>query len=143
VSIIVSACLVGINSRHDGTNALREDLINRYLRKYLIPVCPEQLAGLPTPRTSAEIKGGDGFDVLEERARVIDINGRDVTEAFINGAGEVLKIVRLFKADKAILKEDSPSCGVRYIYREGRLVNGVGVLTALLKKEGLEIEGID
>lgn len=142
MNIIVSACLMGVNCRHDGTNALREGLIKGYCNGHLAPICPEQLGGLPTPRPSAEIDGGDGRDVLEGRARVIDINGKDVTDTFIKGAGEVLGITRLFKAKRAILKENSPSCAVEYIYKKGQLVNGTGVLTALLKKEGLEVKGV-
>lgn len=141
MNIIVSACLMGVNCRHDGTNALREGLIKGYSNGHLTPICPEELGGLPTPRPSAEIDGGDGRDVLGGRARVIDINGKDVTDTFIKGAGEVLRIARLFKAKRAILKENSPSCGVEYIYKKGQLVNGIGVLTALLKKEGLEVKG--
>lgn len=99
----------------------------------MIPVCPEQLGGLPTPRSKAEISS----DI------VIDINGRDVTKEFKNGANEALKIAKLLNIKRAVLKEKSPSCGVRFIYENGKLINGMGVTTRLLQENGVEIEGID
>lgn len=131
--VLISACLIGINSRYNGTNAMRRDLIKRYVNKILIPVCPEQLGGLPTPRPQAEIQS----------ERVIDITGKDVTKEFIHGADEVLKIVRLLGAKKALLKEKSPSCGVRLIYRNGEIINGMGITAQLLKNNGIEVEGVD
>ncbi|MBI3399209.1 MAG: DUF523 domain-containing protein [Deltaproteobacteria bacterium] len=131
--ILISACLTGINCRYNGTNALREDLLKRYSYKNLIPVCPEQLGGLPTPRPQAEISSD----------KVIDINGRDATKEFIDGANEVLRIVKLFDIKKALLKEKSPSCGVRFIYKNNKLLEGIGVTARLLKTIGVEIEGVD
>ena len=131
--ILISACLMGINCRHDGTNARRKDLIKRYLNKVLIPACPEQLGGLPTPRPQAE----------KYNSRVIDINGRDVTKEFTNGAYEVLKIAKLFNIKKALLKEKSPSCGVKFIYRDAKLVNDHGITTRLLEENGVETEGVE
>lgn len=143
--ILISACLMGINCRHDGTNALRKDLIKRYSNKILIPVCPEQLGGLPTPRPQAEItlptpsliKRGKGG------VKVLDINSRDVTKEFTNGAYEVLKITKLFNIRKALLKEKSPSCGVKFVYRDAKLVNGNGITTRLLEENGVETEGVE
>lgn len=129
--ILISACLIGINCRYDGTNALNKKLIKRYAKECLIPVCPEQLGGLPTPRTEAEIRGKD----------VIDKNGRVATREFKKGAKEVLKIAKLLGAKKAVLKEKSPSCGVKLIYKNGKLVKGQGITTRLLKDNGIEVEG--
>ncbi len=132
--ILISACLLGINCRYDGTNSpllLAKKLIKRYEKECLIPVCPEQLGGLPTPRTEAEIRGKD----------VIDKSGRGVTREFKKGAKEVLKIAKLFGAKKAVLKEKSPSCGVKLIYKNGKLVKGQGITTRLLKDNGIEVEG--
>ncbi len=96
-----------------------------------MPVCPEQLGGLSTPRPPARIVGGDGFDVLAGRAKVIRRgDGVDVTEAFVRGAKECLKLVEIFGLEKALLKAKSPSCG---------LMRPVGVTAAALLLSGVEI----
>ncbi|MBI4746113.1 MAG: DUF523 domain-containing protein, partial [Deltaproteobacteria bacterium] len=105
----------------------------------LVPFCPEQMGGLSIPRQPCEIIGGDGDDVLDGRARVVDTEGRDLTGQFLKGANEFLRMAKRSKIKKAIMKENSPSCGVHRIYRNGILVSGKGVLTALLIREGIEI----
>lgn len=139
--VIISACLLGLKTRHDGKDAFSKEAAER-TGLLMIPVCPEQLAGLPTPRARAEITGGGGAEVLDGKARVLDSGGADITERFIAGAEEVLKIARLTRAKKALLKEKSPSCGVTFIKRENKTIEGTGVLTALLKREGIEVEGL-
>ena len=134
--IVVSACLVGINCRYDGSSKTKPELIDK---KGIVPICPEQLGGLPTPRTPAKIQRGDGSDVLKSRSRVIDIKGRDVTPQFIKGAIEALNIARLVEAGEAILKDKSPSCGVNYIWGDDGLKEGKGVLTALLIDHGIKV----
>lgn len=141
VPIIVSACLIGLRTRHDGTGAYDEKVIRAIGKDCYIPVCPEQLGGLPTPRPASEIKGGDGFGVLDGSCGVMDEYGSDLTDNFLTGAAEVLKAARATGARKAFLKEKSPSCGVASIYRDGTLVEGSGVTAALLKKEGIEVKG--
>lgn len=135
--LIVSACLLGLHARYDG-GAARHEQLCRYARSgTVIPVCPEQLGGLPTPRPPAEIQGGSGRDVLAGKARVCVCDGRDVTSPFVKGAGEVLQLVRLLPVTGAILKERSPSCGVHRIYDgtfSSRLQAGEGVLACLLKQ---------
>ncbi len=138
--ILVSACLAGLNCSHDGENALSSHIESLVRKKSAIPVCPEQIGGLSTPREPAEIVGGDGRDVLEGRARVQTRGGEDVTGQYIRGAEEVLKIAKMAGAKKVILKRNSPACGFGEIYHEGRLVNGNGVCAALLIKHGIEIE---
>lgn len=140
---IVSACLAGINCRFDGTNRLDQRVKDLVEKGGAVPVCPEQLGGLASPRAPAEIQGGSGEDVLEDRARVIDRAGKDVTDNFKRGAYEVLKIAEKEKAKKAILKSNSPSCGSGKIYNgtfSGSLSKGCGVTAALLKKKGIKIE---
>ena len=149
-AILVSACLLGVNSRYDGTSA--DDpglpvLIEALGSAMVIPVCPEQLGGLPTPRAMAEIigddGGGDGRAVLNSKARVIDSGGGDVTKSFIKGAREVLKIATLTGARVMYSKERSPSCGVlelRDTGEPGRSA-GPGVTAALLKEAGIEVIG--
>ena len=139
--IIVSACLVGLNCRYDGGNARVDKLVSLLEKGEALPVCPEQMGGLPTPRSKAEIKGGDGETVLKGEAKVITIDGKDITEELLKGAEEVLYLARLLNIKKAILKDKSPSCGVRFIYQNGRLVDGIGVCTAMLLREGVAIDG--
>jgi len=91
----------------------------------------------------SQIVGGDGFDVLSGKARVISEDGLDVTECFLRGAEEVLCLARLAGVRRVIFKDKSPSCGVRRIYRGKRLVKGCGVTTALLLREGFEVESTE
>lgn len=140
--IIVSACLLALSTRYDGGDAVNAELIKSLKDKNIIPICPEQLGGLPTPRPRCEITNGGGKDVLEGRAKVIDEHGKDVTANFIKGAEEVLKTARLTGALEAVLKENSPSCGVNSISRGKARAKGVGVTTALLKKAGVKVTGV-
>ncbi len=140
--VIVSACLLGIRSRYDGTDSLSEEVITSLKGAFIIPVCPEQLGGLPTPRPRADIIDADGLAVIEGRARVVDEKGVDITDSFLKGAEEVLKIAGITGARLAIFKEKSPSCGVNAISRDGNVAAGRGVTAALLQKEGLEVKGI-
>jgi uncharacterized protein YbbK (DUF523 family) len=140
--ILVSACLLGVNCKYNQGNNLNKKVLELCWAEQCIPVCPEQLGGLSTPRIPAEIIGGDGGDVLAGRAKIIDKNGQDVTAFFLKGAREVEKIVNLFSIERAILKERSPSCGVNHIYAgdfRGRLIPGSGVTTALLRRLNLNL----
>jgi uncharacterized protein YbbK (DUF523 family) len=134
--VLISACLLGIKCRYDGDTRgpipLPESLCP-------IPVCPEQLGGLPTPRPRAYFEGGDGREVLKGRARVVNVKGEDVTWAFVRGAKEVLGLCRLLGLKKAILKDKSPSCGVKRVWIGNELSSGMGVLSALLLEEGMEV----
>jgi len=119
--IIVSACLLGEKCKYNGGDNLCP-FLKESLSFPLLPLCPEVLGELPVPRPPAEIVGGNGYDVLEGRARVINIEGQDVTSAFLRGARETLRQAQEHKAHLAILKEKSPSCGCRYIY-DGTFTN--------------------
>jgi uncharacterized protein YbbK (DUF523 family) len=141
--VLVSACLIGIRSRFDGTQMMRRGFIQRLKESLIVPVCPEQLGGLPTPRRRAEIIGGNGNDVLRCRARVIDEAGEDVTQQFLKGAREVLRVVRINKIKKAYLKENSPSCGTTHFNGKKKRQLGPGVTNALLTREGIEVIGVD
>lgn len=131
--IIISGCLLGINCRYDGTCKISERFFNILGINFgiLLPICPEQLGGLPTPRDKASIIGGDGLDVIVGKARVLTDKGLDVTQNFIKGAEETLWIAKLYSVDKAILKSKSPSCGYG--------PDGYGVCAALLKRNGISI----
>jgi len=141
--VIVSACLLGIKCRYDGKSRPDELLLSLVPDKLFIPVCPEQLGGLSTPRLPAEITEGDGVDVVVGRSTVSNSNNQDITAQFLNGAHETRRIARLFHADTAILKEMSPSCGVHCIKRGGIIHGGMGVTAALLKKDGIIIISSD
>ncbi|MFQ6056992.1 MAG: DUF523 domain-containing protein [Methanosarcinales archaeon] len=138
---IVSACLIGIRCRYDGKSKSNKEIMRLFQEEKLIPLCPEQLGGLTTPREPAELTG-DGLEVLNGKAKVIRKSGKDVTENFLRGAKETLKIIKLLRIKEAILKQRCPSCGCGMIYDgtfSGRLVKRDGVTAALLKLNGIKI----
>ena len=142
---LCSACLLGISCRYDGGNSSNQKVLKMAKEEVLIPVCPEQLGGLPTPRDPAGIFGGLGKAVLEKRARVRTVDeGKDLSSYFIKGAKEVLRISKLFAIKEAILKQRSPSCGSSETwqldkYLKNHVVNGDGVTAALLKKNQVNV----
>jgi uncharacterized protein YbbK (DUF523 family) len=140
---LVSACLVGFNCTYKGRNKENSFLLEQLKKGELIPVCPEQLGGQCTPRPKAEICGGIGADVLKGRAKVIEEDGNDVTDVFLRGAYEVLNIAKSLNVKGAILKERSPSCGIRNIYDGSfskKLIEGSGVTAYILKEFGIEVK---
>lgn len=129
---LCSACLLGVKCRYDGGHSLNDKVVNLLKEEVLIPICPEQLGGLPTPREPAEIRNG----------RVLTKSGKDVTENFQRGAEQVLMLAKLMGIKEAILKQGSPSCGCGRIFDgtfTGRLIMGDGVTAALLKKNGIKV----
>lgn len=129
---LCSACLLGINCRYDGKIIPNDEVIRLAKKEILIPICPEQLGGLSTPREPAEQKG----------EKVITISGVDVTRNFIKGAEQVLTLAQLYGIKEAILKQESPSCGCGRIYNgtfANRLIQGDGVTTILLKKNKIKV----
>lgn len=141
--VLVSACLAGVRCRYDGDGCPDEAVMDLVRRGRALPVCPEQLGGLPTPREPAEITGGDGHDVIAGRARVVARDGRDVTDAFLRGARETVRLAEMAGARRAVLKARSPSCGAGSIY-DGTFTGGTrygdGVAAALLKQAGIAVE---
>jgi uncharacterized protein YbbK (DUF523 family) len=139
--VLVSACLLGVRCRYDGGSRPDAALLDLLAPEsiHAIPVCPEQLGGLSTPRAPAEIRGGDGRDVLGGRARVINQVGVDVTDHYIRGAREVFRLAQRFGCTRACLKTKSPACGPRSIKRGAETVPGLGVAAALLDENGLEL----
>lgn len=145
-TILVSACLLGCNCRHNGGDALDPQVLSVALASHAVPVCPEQLGGLPTPRPSAEITGGSGDDVLDGQARAITRDHQDVTSELAHGAREAVKIAKLLGVTEAILKDRSPSCGVTEIYNgsfTGKTRPGKGVTAALLEQYGIKLISSD
>lgn len=142
VKRIVSECLLGIKCRHDGKSKPNVKVIKLLEEDLLIPVCPEQLGGLPTPREAREIERGSGREVLDGKCRVMDKYGGDSTKQFICGAYEVLGLAKRYNIREAILKQRSPSCGSGQIYDgsfSGKIIEEDGVTTALLKKQGIRV----
>ncbi|MCC0631817.1 DUF523 domain-containing protein [Clostridioides sp. ZZV15-6388] len=132
--ILVSACLIGINCKYSGDNNENKE-VKEYLKgKDFILVCPEQLGGLSTPRPPAEIVGGK---VITKE------DYKDVTENFVRGAEETLKIAKLYVCSEAILKEGSPSCGCNLVYDgsfSGKKIPGKGITAKLLEEEGIKVK---
>lgn len=138
--IFVSACLVGINCKYSGGNNYNEKIFNLVKEGKAIPVCPEQLGGLATPRDPAQIK------VIDGKRHVVTDKGIDVTENFEKGANEVLKLAKDLNIKKAILQPRSPSCGVNKIYSgdfDKKLIDGNGVTAELLKQNGIEVINLE
>ena len=140
---LISACLLGLQCAWSGDGRYENSrAIELAILETLIPVCPEQLGGLPTPRAPQEIQGGTGRDVLNDKCRVINKDGQDVTREFIKGAEETLKIARQLNIKEFIAKSRSPSCGCGQIYDgtfSGRLTDGDGVTTELLRRNAIKI----
>lgn len=136
--VFVSACLLGLRCRYDGTSRPCRAVLDIPCIT-VIPVCPEQLGGLPTPRPSAGFAGGDGDAVLGGTARIVDAQGRDVTPSFVLGAGQVCMLAENLHVRHAILKERSPSCGTHLVWQDGALCPGRGVTAAMLVRLGIDI----
>lgn len=131
-SILVSACLLGVNCKYSGGNNLSPQVIKLKEHFHLIPICPEAMGGLPTPRPPAERQGDS----------VINNQGQDVTLQYEKGAEEAVKLAKCFSCRAAILKSGSPSCGYGEIYDgtfSGTKVPGNGVAAQHLREEGLII----
>ena len=134
--ILVSACLVGINCKYSGGNNFNQKIFDLVKEGKAIPICPEQLGGLKTPRKPVELK------VIDGKRYAIDNEGNDVTENFERGAIEVLKLAKSLNINKSILQPRIPSCGVNKIYSgnfDNKLIDGNGILADLLIENGIEV----
>lgn len=134
--ILVSACLAGVNCKYNGKNNENQKIIELIKENDVILICPEQLGGLKTPRTPAEI----------QNKKVITKDNIDVTKEYQKGAEEVLKLAKQFNIKKAILKSKSPSCGKGKVYDgtfSNILIEGNGITTELLQKNGIEVISSD
>lgn len=143
-ALVISACLLGVACNHEGRGSHRA-VVDELAKEYrLVPVCPEVLGGLPTPRAAAELVGGDGTGVVNGSvaARVINVAGEDVTAAYRRGAEAAVAVARAAGATRAVLKARSPSCGSAAVYDGSfsrRLVPGRGVAAAALAAAGLAV----
>ena len=132
---IVSGCLAGISCRYDGKCKENETIEGLIKEGRAIPLCPEQLGGLPTPREPSECK------IIDGELRVYMKNGEDVTDKFYFGANQVLEFAKRFNIKKAILQKNSPSCGIKTYDGTftGTLANYSGITAKLLKENGIEV----
>lgn len=139
---LISACLCGINCKYNGSNNSDPYFISLLQKGEVLPVCPEQMGGMSTPRPACEIVGGTGMEVLQGQAKILCKDGADCSAAFIKGARESLKLAQTAGITEAILQSRSPSCGSGLIYDgtfSGHLVPGDGVTAALLKNHGIKV----
>lgn len=133
--VIVSACLLGENCKYNGGNNKNQKIIDFLLDKEVIPVCPEVMGGMSTPRLKSEID-------FNNKNKVINEHKEDVSEFFIKGANKALEKVYNSDAKIAIVKEKSPSCGKNKIYNgnfDGTIIDGSGMFTRLLKENGIKV----
>lgn len=132
--ILVSACLMGVGCRYDGKSNQLPQLEQLMKQHTCIPVCPEIFGGLPTPRVPAE----------RQDSKIMTQDGQDVTQQFVRGTAEVLRLADLYHCKAALLKERSPSCGCGQIY-DGTftktLTEGDGLAAEMLKRKGIAVYG--
>ncbi len=133
---LISACLIGENCKYDGKNNFHEVAKDLFDKGLVIPVCPEQLGGMSTPRIPSEIVGD----------KVLSKEGLDVTNEFNLGAEKTLRIALENNAKYAILQVRSPSCGSKLVYDgsfTNKVIMGQGVTTKLLEKHGIKVITIE
>jgi uncharacterized protein YbbK (DUF523 family) len=137
IKYLVSSCLIGKKCRYDGRDMARQTLVDLYHRGEVIDVCPEELGGLPTPRSPAERIG----------TQVISKEAKNLSHEYAEGAERALQLIANLPIEKAFLKSKSPMCGCGQIYDgsfTGKLMSGDGVFTELLRaKLKIPIEPID
>ena len=130
--VLISACLIGENTKYNGGNNFIKSVEKLYPLCDLIIICPEVMSGLKTPRSPSEIKNG----------KVINKANKDVTSFFKSGASLITYIAEQNNVKYAVLKENSPSCGVHHIYDgtfSNNIVKGSGITTQELTKKGIQV----
>lgn len=140
--IIISACLCGVNCKYNGKNNLKDGVEKLLKEGKVIPVCPEQLGGMETPREPHEIVNSTALEILRGKGKVLSETYKDSTDKFVKGAYETLKIAKALGVKEAILKSNSPSCGFGSIYDgnfSGKKIRGNGITAELLQKENIKI----
>ncbi len=148
IPVLVSTCLTGLPARYDGGEIVNEELLALLKDRPWIPVCPEQLGGLPIPRPPNSIVGpagahpADGFNVLKGEARIADANG-DRTAQFVKGAQAAYALARMVGAEVALFRKNSPSCGSIPGTGSDGTPRPIGVAAALLMERGLKVYEVD
>ncbi|HUU29535.1 MAG TPA: DUF523 domain-containing protein [archaeon] len=140
--LLVSACLLGVACRYDGSSLDEtecKERVERLSKRYHpVPVCPEQTGGLPTPRNRMSFSLLPGDDPAKPYGEVLDAGGVDRTGALKAGGESCVKLARLLGVRRALLKERSPSCGVNAVYLREKKVKGEGIAARLLREAGIE-----
>lgn len=132
INILVSECLLGVDCTYKNSNNKNQDVINLGKKYNLIPICPEQLGGMTTPRVPSENYGD----------KIVNKQGEDVTMQFEKGANISLYLAKMYGCKYAVLKAKSPSCGFGKIYDgtfTGTLISGNGTTADLLFKNGIKV----
>ncbi len=132
LKVMVSACLIGRNCKYSGGNNLNENVMRFLDGKQIIPICPEVMGGLTVPREPCELRYG----------KAVDRTGRVVDEYLRKGAMKCIALARQEKVNLVILKENSPSCGIRQVYDgsfTGKLVPGRGIFADMVVREGIPV----
>lgn len=130
--LLISECLCGVSCRYDGKDNYIAKLPLLKEMFDLVPVCPEVLGGLSTPRDPAERQG----------ERICTANGTDVTKEFLIGAQNTLDIAFQNGCNRALMKAKSPSCGYKRIYDgtfSKTLRDGHGCTVEALLKNNIEV----
>jgi len=138
-TILVSACLLGLRCCYNGCNNTDQSVLELREKYILIPVCPEQLGGLQTPRPASFFIQGDGSQTLKGIDNLKNDQNENVSSNFRKGAEDALKICQLLNIKTAILKENSPSCGTHHIYLKEKLTKGMGVTASILKSNDIRV----
>lgn len=134
---LVSSCLAGVNCRYNGSNSEDKVVADLVKEGKAVAICPEIIAGLPSPRPSCELS-----EDSEGNIAVISDKGEDFTEEFVKGSEMALEIAEILGIRKAILQSRSPTCGCGLIYDgkfSGKLIEGNGLFAELLIKSGIEV----
>ena len=141
--ILISSCLIGCPVRYDGSSSEVDGLRNLVEEGKAIDMCPELAVGLPIPRKPTEIEPGKtAKEVIEGTAKILDEDGNDYTQEFIDGAEELLKVCKEKGIKTVILKDNSPSCGVNKVFDgtfSGNKIPGQGVTAELLNQNGITV----
>lgn len=143
--ILVSACLCGRKCRYDGKSA-NNKIIDTLDKNRIIEICPEILGGLTIPREPCEIVGGTAKDVLKGKAKILSKTGTDYTKEYKTGVEKILKIVDENEIERAVLKQNSPSCGYGKIYDgsfTGKKIRGNGILAEMLGEKKIKILSVE
>ena len=129
---VVSACLLGENCKYNGKNNRNEAVLEFVKDREVLPLCPELLSGLGSPRPKAELKDGIAYNEF----------GENIHDRFAEGVRKAMEAVAKEDVDLAVLQSRSPTCGVNQIYDgtfSGTKITGQGLFAKALKEAGITL----